>query len=148
VITRAAPVDSLLWQAIAEHRFSLVLIALFAVGAVLLAAVGLYSVIAQSLQQRRKELAVRSALGATAWRLGGIALRDGVVMAAIGLVLGGMLAATVLRLAPDVLYSSAPAGPSVFVAATLAVALAVAAALFRPVLLAATIELNRVLREE
>jgi ABC-type antimicrobial peptide transport system permease subunit len=72
----------------------------FASIALLLAAIGLYGVIAQSVLQRTRELAVRSALGASPRDILVAVLSDGMQLAAIGLVVGGlgsMAAVGVLR---------------------------------------------------
>ena len=72
----------------ATPRLNAVLVGLFAAGAVLLAVVGLYAVLAGVVRQRRRELAIRHAVGATPNRLRAIVLGQALAMCAVGLALG------------------------------------------------------------
>jgi putative ABC transport system permease protein len=89
-------------------RLNAVLLSLFGAGAVLLAAVGLYSLLAAAVRGRRRELAIRQAIGATPARLRRIVLVEGVWLCGAGLALGlaGGLASG--RLLGSVLYGVAP----------------------------------------
>lgn len=84
----------------AEQRFVTVALTGFALGALLLAAIGLYGIVAYGVVQRRREIGIRIALGASSGHVLGLVLRDGVafVMLGAGLGLAGALASTrVLR---------------------------------------------------
>ncbi len=92
--------SDLLAASLATRRFNLQLLGGFALLAMLLAAVGLYGVIAFSVSQRTREIGIRAALGAERGRIATLVVGEGAKLAAVGLLLGvaGSLAATrVLR---------------------------------------------------
>jgi putative ABC transport system permease protein len=107
-------------------RFSLVLLGAFAVMALILAAVGLFGVMAYSVAQRTQEIGVRMALGAKPAEIVGTVLRDGLTLAVTGLA-GGILAAIGLtRFIAAQLYGVKPSDPWSFALAP-GVLLAIAA---------------------
>ena len=75
-------------QGLAGDRFSMILFAAFAGVALLLAAVGIYGVMSFSVAQRAHEIALRMALGATRGRVIGLVIKEGVILACVGLALG------------------------------------------------------------
>jgi putative ABC transport system permease protein len=91
-----------------------------------LAAIGLYSVIAYSVAQRTHELGVRVALGAEVRDLVRLVLRQGLGLALVGVLLGGTLAFLVSRWVRPLLFEVSPHDPLVFVGVAV-VLLAVAA---------------------
>jgi putative ABC transport system permease protein len=103
-------------QQLARPRFYLLLISLFAVLAVVLAAVGLYGVVAFVVTQRTREIGVRIALGATRGGVVRLMLWQGVRPAAIGLVLGLAFAVAVSRTIQGLLYEVQPHDPSTIIA--------------------------------
>ncbi|HXI20980.1 MAG TPA: ABC transporter permease, partial [Gemmatimonadales bacterium] len=94
--------------------------------ALVLAAIGLYSVIAYDVAQRRHELGVRMALGARGADVVGLVLRDGIRFAVTGVALGGMVALWAGRWLGPLLFAESPRDPLVFGLVALAL-LAVAA---------------------
>jgi predicted permease len=121
------PLTDIADAANAERRFLLVIVVLFAVSALLLAAVGAYGVLAWTVQQRARELGIRTALGAQRAQLLGLVLGQGLRLAAAGLVVGLLTALVSGRLLQALLYGVTPRDPLTFVvvgAATLAVATA------------------------
>ena len=96
------------------------------VGALVLAAAGLYGVLAYLVTQRTSELGIRIALGASRERLLSVVLFDGLRPALLGLLIGLAGAALAARLIKSMLYQTEPLDPIVF-AAVAAILLAVAA---------------------
>jgi macrolide transport system ATP-binding/permease protein len=100
--------------------------------ALVLASMGVYGVMAYSVSQRTRELGIRMALGAQADQVLRLVLRQGMFLAAIGLVLGLLAAFGSTRLAGTFLYGVNPSDPFVFVSVTLLLALAALAACYFP----------------
>jgi putative ABC transport system permease protein len=90
---------------IAQQRFITLLLSGFAVLAVVLSAIGLYGVLSYSVAERTREIGVRIALGATPSNLAAEVVRGGVVLSAIGLVIGLVAANWGTRLLRSVLFS-------------------------------------------
>jgi predicted permease len=112
------------------QRLLTVLLGAFAVSAMLLAAVGLYGLIAYAAVRRRKEVGVRMALGATALRVVRSFVGEGVTLASIGLLLGLAGAAAVTRLLSARLFGVTPLDITTFAVAGVAlIAVAVCASL-------------------
>ncbi|MGH7555764.1 MAG: FtsX-like permease family protein, partial [Longimicrobiales bacterium] len=119
-------------RAVARPRFYAVMLGTFASLALLLAVVGLYAVIAQAVAQRRREIAVRVALGARAEDVLGLVFREGMKLTSIGCAIGiaGALAAN--RLLTGLLYGVGPGDLSTFVAAVAMLLFAAATATLLP----------------
>ena len=128
-VVRITPFARLLDRPLAQPRFNASLLTAFGATAYLLAAVGLYAVIAAAVRQRAREIALRIAIGATAADLRRLVLGEAARLAGAGAVAGLIIAVAAARLAvsllPDVEPLDAP--PLFFAAASLLVA-AVAAA--------------------
>ena len=87
-IVRVATMDELVARAAAERRFALILFEAFALSALLLAAIGIYGVLAGSVAERTREIGVRSALGATPADILGLVVRQGMTLTVFGVTLG------------------------------------------------------------
>jgi len=103
----------------ADGRFMAILLGTFAAAALLLAAVGIYGVMAQATAERGHEIGVRIALGATAGEVLGMVIRQGMVRVAVGVVLGLALALAIGRLMAGSLFGVSALDPVTFVAAPL-----------------------------
>jgi predicted permease len=90
-VAHIAPYDDVLADSVGRRRFTLMLMAVFASLALLLAAVGLYGVVAFFVNRRTREIGVRLALGATHTRVRGSVMRDGLWLVTIGVFCGGAL---------------------------------------------------------
>jgi putative ABC transport system permease protein len=88
VVYEAVAMDQVLSDSVAGRRFSMSLLALFAAGALVLAAVGVYGVVAYAVTQRRHEFGIRLALGARQRDVILLVLRDGMKPAVIGIAFG------------------------------------------------------------
>jgi ABC-type antimicrobial peptide transport system permease subunit len=109
-----------------------VLLGSFGLLALVLASMGVYGVMSYSVNQRTRELGIRMALGAQANEVLGLIVRQGMVLAVIGLGLGLVVAFGATRLIAALLYGVDPSDPSVFVGVTLVLALAAFAACYLP----------------
>jgi predicted permease len=132
----------------ADQRFRAVLLGLFAGSAFLLAIVGLYAVVAYTTGQRRHEIGVRMALGASARRIFALVIGDGMRPVAIGLILGCAGALGLSRLMRTLLFGVRPFEPAIVVAAVAAFAAAAAAACYLPARRATAVDPTSALREE
>jgi putative ABC transport system permease protein len=92
-------------------RFNMLLVGVFALVAVLLAAIGVYGVVAYSVASRTREIGLRVALGAEPRRIVRQVVRGGLTLAAIGLVIGLAGALAVGRLITSLLYGMPPTDP-------------------------------------
>jgi ABC-type antimicrobial peptide transport system permease subunit len=132
----------------APRRFNTWLISAFAIAAVLLAALGIYSVIAFSAALRLQEMAIRMALGSQRSGILGLVFSSAVKLALAGCAVGMIAAAATSRLLDTLLFGVSPFDPLVLsLAAVFVVALAVAASLL-PAARAASIDPMKALRAE
>ena len=95
----------------AQTSFTLVILGIAASVTLLLGLVGIYGVIAYVVAQRRREVGIRMALGAAAGEVQGLFVRHGLVITAIGLVVGVAAAAGVTRLISTLLFNVSPLDP-------------------------------------
>ncbi|HEX3646405.1 MAG TPA: ABC transporter permease [Vicinamibacterales bacterium] len=116
----------------APQRISVTILVVFGGLAVVLAAIGLYGVMAATVSQSSRELALRMALGASASDLLGLVLSKGLVLTAGGLVLGFIAALQATRLLGYLLYKVSPRDPIAFGAAFGVIVVAALVACFVP----------------
>jgi predicted permease len=129
-VHHVATVEQLLGQLTAERRLNTLLFALFAIVAALLAAAGIYGVIAYSVEQRTRELGVRLALGARPREVFGLVLKEGLVLALAGVVFGVAAAVGATRVMRSLLYDTSATDPGTYaVMATSALLVALVACL-------------------
>jgi predicted lysophospholipase L1 biosynthesis ABC-type transport system permease subunit len=132
----------------APRRFNTGLITVFALAALLLAAMGIYAVIAFSASQRTQEIAVRVALGAQRGNIARLVLGSGIKIAAAGCALGILGSIAVSRIVGTFLFETTATNPIVYGASVI---LMLALALFAsalPALRAAAADPVRALRSE
>jgi putative ABC transport system permease protein len=140
--------DQIRDESLADERFTLILFASFAVVALFLATLGIYGVVAFSVAQRSHEIAVRMALGATRNRVLALVVREGTVLAAIGLGLGLIGAYFVGRAMQSMLFDVRALDFSAFGAVALILLASALLACYLPARRAASVEPMRVLRTE
>jgi putative ABC transport system permease protein len=127
---RFETMTSLISRDLDMQRLMTVLLGAFATSAMLLAAVGLYGLIAYAAVRRRKEVGIRMALGATASRVVQSFVGEGVTLASVGLVLGLAGAAAVTRLLSSRLFGITPLDlPTFAIAGVTLIAIAMCASL-------------------
>jgi putative ABC transport system permease protein len=111
--------DDVVGSTVARPRAMSVLVGVFALVALALAAVGVYGVMAYSVRERTQEIGVRMALGATAASVFRLVLGQALRLTVIGVAAGLLAAALLTRLLERLLYDVEPLDPSTFVATAL-----------------------------
>ncbi len=147
-IDQVRTVRDLLDTSGAKHKSNLVLFGSFAALALVLAAFGLYSVLAYAVSQRRAEIGVRMALGATGKGVAAFILREGMKPAVAGMLIGLPAAAASCRLLQSLLFGIEPFDPLTFVLAPLMLLVVAALACYLPAARAARIDPAVTLRSE
>ena len=140
--------DDLLARSIAKQNFNMLLLSIFAATALLLAAVGVYGVMAYSVVQRTHEVGVRLALGAGRMNVRNMILRQGLMKGTVGVICGVGAALCLARLLEALLFEVSSHDAAVFVAAPLVLELIIAVATFIPARRAATLDPATALRFE
>ncbi len=115
---RVQPVRDLLSAPLAQPRFNVALVAVFAIVALILAGMGIFGVLAFHVAQRTRELGIRHALGATPRELGGMMLREGLVLAGAGIVAGVVVSVLATGSMRALLFDITPFDPLAFLGAT------------------------------
>jgi predicted permease len=140
--------NEVLAQAFADRRLSMYLFGGFAGLALLLAGMGIYSVIAYGVAQRTNEFGIRFALGAAARDVIALVMKEGLRLALIGLVLGVGLSLAVMRLMQQLLFEVSPRDPFLYSGVALFICSVAALACFVPALRATKIDPMQALRAE
>jgi putative ABC transport system permease protein len=147
-LTQMQTMEQAISQSEAPRRFNTVLIGSFALVAVLLAVLGIYSVIAFSVAARVQEMAIRMALGSQRGAIVRLVLQSGAKLAAIGCAIGLGGAAAASGLLRSMLFGVSPFDPLIMAVAAATVLLLALAASGLPALRSASIDPMRALRTE
>jgi predicted permease len=110
------PMTTFLATQLAQPRFNMLLLAVFAAVAMALAAIGIYGVIAYSVTKRTREIGIRMALGAQRPQMLRMVLRQSMLLVAIGIVLGFLVALGVTRVMATLLYGVGANDASIYAA--------------------------------
>ncbi len=147
-IYRIRPMTLVLRQSTGERRFTVELLGLFAVLATGLALVGVYGVMAFTVNLRVHEMGIRVALGAPRERILWLSLRSGIRLAVLGLLAGVAASLALTRVMGSLLYGVQPWDPVVLLVTSLALAGAVLSAAYVPARRVAGLDAAKVLRSE
>jgi ABC-type antimicrobial peptide transport system permease subunit len=147
-LTQVQTMEQAVGQSEADRRFNTIIISSFALAAILLAALGIYSIISFSVASRVQEMAIRIALGSPRSEIVRLVLRSGMKLALVGCVLGlgGAAAASVLL--RSFLFGVSPFDPLVMVLTAASVFLLAFAASVIPARRAASVDPMQALRSE
>jgi predicted permease len=146
VPVRTKTIDRVIAESVADRRFTLFVVAAFAGAALLLATLGVYSVVSYLVTQRTREIGVRVALGAQHGQVLSLIVGEGLRLAAMGLVLGvigSMLLARTLR---GLVYGVSPTDPAAFASVVALLAIVAVVAAWVPARRAARVDPMQVLR--
>jgi predicted permease len=124
--------EDIAWDVTGRHRFRAVMVVTFAGLALLLAMVGIFGILAYSVQQRARDLAVRRALGATTSDVLRLVIGSGLKVVVGGLAAGLVLAALLGRLVATMLFGVAPLDPVTFGGVTIVLTLTAAVSIAGP----------------
>jgi predicted permease len=130
--------ERLLDDTMQQDRFAMLFVSLFAVAGLVTATTGVYALLAYTVAQRRREIAVRMAIGASTSSVAWLVVAESLTLAALGCALGALGVAAVSRVAASVLFGIAPQDPLTLVAT--------AAVLLSAVLLASWLPARRAAR--
>jgi putative ABC transport system permease protein len=108
------PMETVLSDSVAQRLFNMSLISIFSVVALILAAIGIYGVIAYSVAQRTHEIGIRLALGAKRRDVLWLVVRQGMIQALIGVAIGLGAAFTLTRVMSSLLHGVSPLDPATF----------------------------------
>jgi predicted permease len=124
--------ESIIADSIAQRRFAMVLLGVFAVMALVLASVGIYGVIAYVVGQRTQEIGIRIALGAQRKDVLGLILWQGTRLALLGVAIGIVGSLALTRLMSDLLYGIGATDPGTFAGLALVLIVVAIAACYLP----------------
>ena len=147
-ITRVATMEQIVATSTANRRLALVLFAAFSLTALVMAAAGIYGVLAGSVIERTREIGLRTALGATPGRILALVLGQGARLVAVGVVVGLGGAVALGRVLRGLLFGVAPSDPSTLGMVTLALGVVAALACLVPVVRALRVDPVTALRAE
>jgi predicted permease len=144
-VMQVETMDSIVADSLSQQRFNMLLLAAFAGLALLLAAVGIYSVLSYSVRRRVREIGIRMALGAQIGDVLRLVLLEGMRPTLLGLAIGVAGALVLGRVVSRLIYGVSAADPATFAAVS---ALLAAAASLIPAYRATRVEPVKTLREE
>jgi putative ABC transport system permease protein len=124
--------EDLMAVSLAQQRFNMLLLALFAALALILAAVGIYGLMAYAVSQRTHEIGVRLAIGAQRRDVLHLVLRDGAKLTLVGIAIGIIAALALTRLMASLLFEVTPTDPATFSVVTILLAVVAFAACYLP----------------
>jgi predicted permease len=147
-VTRIRSMDEVAAESIARTRFNMLMMTAFGLSALLLAAIGVYSIMAFSVRQRTREIGIRRALGAESSQLRHMVLRHGMKLSLIGVAAGLISAFGVARLLAAHVFGVTIYDPLVFVSVPLLLSAVALMAVWLPARRATLVDPTVALRNE
>ena len=147
-LANPATLGELYTKSMARTSFTLVMLCVAGGMALLLGIIGIYGVISYSVSQRTREIGIRMALGAQRSALTALFVRQGLLLTAIGVACGLVVAFITMRLMSSLLFNVSPVDPLTYAAITAAVFAAACLACYLPSRRAATVEPVKALQAE
>jgi hypothetical protein len=147
-IANVRTVEEIYDQSMARTSFTLLMLAIAASMALLLGVVGIYGVISYSITRRTREIGIRIALGASQQKVRGMFVRQGLLLAGLGVAAGIAAAVPLTRLMAALLFEISPLDPLTYGGVSAAIVLACLLATYLPARRATRIEPVEALRVE
>ncbi len=147
-VTDVRSMEAVISGSVRRRRFFMILLGSFAAVALALTITGLYGVISYAVAQRTRELGIRAALGSTRGQTLGLVMRDALVLAATGLVIGAVSGFALTRLLENMLYGVSPLSATVWIAALASLFATAAVASSVPAIRAARVDPLEAIRYE
>jgi putative ABC transport system permease protein len=140
--------DQMIEESLGDRKFVLSLLALFAVLALVLGAVGIYGVMAYTVERRTREIGVRQALGASRGKVVGMVISQGMRLALVGIVLGIGGAYLMRQMLASLLFEISAVDPVTYAVVSGALGIVAALACWVPARRAAAVDPMNALRED
>jgi len=147
-VAHVRPMTEVVAQSMARQDFNMLLLIIFGASALILAAIGIYGLMAYSVQQRTQEMGIRMALGADRVRIRNLVVWHGMRLALIGVVLGIGAAFGLTRFIASFLYGVKTWDPLVFVTTAVTLSVVALLAVWMPATRASRLDPQRALRVE
>ena len=148
VLHNASKMIDVMGREIAQERFALMLMAIFAAVALTLAAIGMYGVLAYSVSQRTQEIGIRMALGARSTQVRGIVVGQGIAVAAVGIGVGLVGAFALSQLLQSLVFGVSVTDPTIFATVTGSLGIVALLAAYLPARRATRVDPMEALRNE
>jgi putative ABC transport system permease protein len=132
--------DRMLDDTLQQDRFAMLFVALFAAAGLITAATGVYALLAYTVAQRRREIAVRMAIGASSSSVARLVVTESLTLALFGALVGGLGVAAVSQLARSILFGITPQDPLTLMATAAVLLVVVLAASWLPARRAARVD--------
>ena len=147
-VTKVQTMEKVFGASVAQPRFSMLVVGLFAALALVLSAVGIYGVMAYAVSRRSHEIGVRMALGAGANQVLKLVLKDGMTLALAGIAIGLLGAFALTRLMASLLFGIGAKDPATFISVAFFLALVAFIACYIPARRATKVDPLVALRNE
>ena len=147
-VARVRPMTEVVVQSTAREDFNMLLLIIFGASALILAAIGIYGLMAYSVQQRTQEMGIRMALGADRSRIRSLVVWHGMRLALVGVVIGIGAAFGLTRFIASLLFGVKTWDPMVFVTVPVVLSLVALLAVWMPATRASRLDPQKALRIE
>jgi len=147
-VARVRPMTDVVINSTAREDFNMLLLSIFGAAALILAAIGIYGLMAYSVQQRTQEMGIRMALGADRSRIRNLVVRHGMTLALIGVAVGLGAAFGLTRFLASFLFGVKTWDPTAFIIIPILLALVALMAVWMPATRASRLDPQQALRIE
>jgi predicted permease len=147
-VSEILTMDEIISLSTSRQRFNMIVMAIFGGAALLLAAIGIYGLIAYSVQQRTKEIGIRMALGAEPRSVLRMVIRQGMILILIGVVIGSAAAFGLTRFLASLLFGVQTRDPVAFIGIPVVLVIVALIAIWGPARRASRLEAASALRYE